>query len=115
MTEQILKLLGNKETILRFLLKVINDSEREKNGLIKLSESLTRDEPNLKIENIAKCLSTTMKISASQQNTIQQLCIISLIQCQSSGFDSDMAHLLNKLGHGEEALQTIMKNKLKGL
>lgn len=110
----LLEFLKDKTKLISFLLDTIQKSESEKNGLLKMSESLTRNEPNLKIENIAKCLSTTMSISAKQQHTLQQLSIIALIQCQSSDFDVDVAKMLNKLGRGQEALQQMLKTKLVG-
>jgi hypothetical protein len=112
--EILLEVLKDKTRLIKFLLDTIQKSDIEKNGLLKLSESLTRDEPNLKIENIAKCVATTMSITAKQQHSIQQLAIIALIQCQSNDFDVDVAKMLNKLGKGQEALQQMFKNKLNG-
>jgi len=109
----LLEILKDKKKLIAFLLDTIEKSNTEKNGILKLSESLSRDEPNLLIENIAHCVGVTMRYTAKQHHAIQQLAIIALIQCQSSGFDVDVAQMLNKLGKGEEALQQMFKNKLK--
>lgn len=109
-----MNVLKDKKELIKFLLDTIQSSQKEKEGLLKLSESLTRNDPNLKIENIAKCLSTTMQISAKQSHVIQSLAVIALIQCQSSDFDSSVAQMLNKLGRGEEALRQMLKNKMGG-
>lgn len=108
----LLEVLKDKKKLITFLLDTIDKSNTEKEGLLKLSQSLTRDEPNLIVENIAKCIAVTMQITAKQQHAIQQLAIIALIQCQSSDFDVDVAKMLNKLGKGQEALQQMFKNKL---
>jgi len=107
-----MNILKDKKELIKFLLSAIENSQREKEGLLKLSESLTRSDPNLKIENIAKCLSVTMRVSAKQSHIIQSLSVIALIQCQSNGFDTDVAQMLNKLGRGDEALNQMLKNKM---
>lgn len=111
----LMNVLKDKKELIKFLLETIQSSQKEKEGLLKLSESLTRSEPNLKIENIAKCLSTTMQISAKQSHTIQSLAVIALIQCQSSDFDVSVAQMLNKMGRGDEALKQMIKNKFGDL
>lgn len=108
----LLEVLKDKKKLIAFLLDTIDKSNTEQNGLLKLSESLSRDEPNLSIENIAHCVAVTMRYTAKQQYTLRQLAIIALIQCQSSSFDVDVAQILNKLGKGKEALQQMLKNKL---
>ncbi len=110
----LLDILKDKKKLIKFLLATIEESQKEKEGLVKLSESLTREEPNLKPENIAKCLAVTMRISAKQSHSIQNLATIALIVCQSSDFDVNVAQMMNKLGRGEEALKQMFDNKLSG-
>lgn len=110
----IFDLLKDKKTLITFLLNTIEESEKEKAGLLRLSESLTRDTPNLTPENMARCLATTMKVSAKQSNALQNLATIALIQCQSNHFDGDVAQMMIKMGRGNEALQQMFKNKLEG-
>lgn len=112
--DKIFDLLKDKKQVIKFLLEVIQDSEKQKNGLMKLSESLTREEPNHSIANIAKCVAVTMKDTANRSHTLQNLAIICLIYAQSSDFDKDIAILMNKMGRGEEALRQMFKNKLNG-
>lgn len=108
----LLDLLKDKGDLIKFLLKVIDDSKKESEGLMKLQQSLSREDPNTSIENISKCLATTMKISAKQSDTIQKLSLIALISCSSNSFDTDVAQVMNKLGRGKEALQQMFKNKM---
>lgn len=107
-------ILKDKTKLIKFLLQTLDESEKTKNGLLKLSESLTREEPNLTLENIAKCLALTMRDTAKQSHVIQSLATIALIQCSSSNFDTDVALVINKLGMGQEALQQMLKNKMAG-
>lgn len=114
MEDKLLGLLADKKALLTFLYKAIDESGKEKNGLVKLSESLTRDEPNLKPENMARCISSTMLTVAKQSHRLETLAIIALIQCQSSSFDSGVAEMLNKMGRGNEAVAAMFKSKLNG-
>lgn len=107
----LLDILKDKKNLIKFLLQTIEESQSEKVGLMKLQESLTREDPNLSPQNMAKCLGVAMKITAKQSHTIQNLAVIALISCQSSGFDGDVAQMMNKLGRGEEALRQMWKNK----
>ena len=107
-----MNVLKDKTSLIKFLLETLSETEKEKNGLQILSESLTRENPNISPENMAKCLATTMKISAKQSLRIQNLATIALIQCSSSNFDTDVAMMMNKMGRGHEALQQMMKNKM---
>lgn len=110
----LLDLLKDKKTLIKFLLTVIQDSAKEQDGLIRLSESLTRENPNHSPENLAKCTATALKMLSKQNHAIQNLAIIALIQAQSTSFDTDVAIMMNKFGRGDEALQQMFKNKLQG-
>jgi hypothetical protein len=114
MVDALMDILKDKTKILKFLLSTLDETTKERDGLTKLSESLTRQDPNLKPENMAKCLATTMSVVAKQSHREMNLAIIALITVQSSSFDSDVALLLNKLGKGNEALQQMLKAKLAG-
>lgn len=112
--DSLMAVLKDKKALMKFLIKAIEESTKEKNGLAKLSESLTREEPNLKPENIARCVSTTMLVTAKQSHRLETMAVIALVQCSSKGFDSNIAELLNKLGYGNEALSAMFDNILKG-
>lgn len=112
--ELLLNLLKNKEKLIAFLLETIRESDKHTQGILKFSESLTRENQNISPENLARCLATVMKIQAKQSATMQSLAMIALIVCQGSSFDTNVAQMLNKLGKGEEALQQLFKNKQDG-
>ncbi len=107
-------LLKDKTKVIAFLLETIQETAKQKEGLAKLSESLTRENPNHSIENIAKCLAVTMKTESKQAQMIQSLATICLVYAQSSSFDSNIGHMMVKMGRGEEALQQMFKNKMEG-
>lgn len=94
----LMDVLKDKKQLIRFLLSTIENREKESIGLRKLSDSLMRDDPNFSTANIAKCLSITMNISATQSRVIKHLAVIALIQCQSNDFDVDIANIMTKLG-----------------
>jgi|SRR5690606_16019123 len=114
MNDVFMDMLKDKAKIIAYLLEVIEKSSREKEGLSMLRESLVRENPNHSVENIARCLATTMKITAKQSEQVSNLALIALVAVQSSDFDSDVVSLLNKLGRGKEAIQQMFKNKLAG-
>lgn len=114
MTDQLMSILKDKKSLISFLINIAAEAQKEQDGLMRLSDSLTREEPNLKPENMAKCVAAVMKVTAKQAHTIQRLSLIALIQAQSSSFDSDLAQMLNKMGKGQEALRAMMEAKLKG-
>lgn len=105
--------LKDKTALIKFLIENLEECNKERSGLMRLSESLTRSDPNLTPANMAKCLATTMKVTARQSLAIQNLAMIALIQCTSDEFDKDIALSLNKLGMGQEAMQQMFKNKFK--
>jgi len=107
--DQLLKLLKDKEKVIRFLLDITFDNDKVSKGLIKFQKSL---DENKSEANMAKAIQTTMKILSKQTDTIRQLSLLMLIYTQSDSFDTDIAKILNKLGKGEEALKTIIEKKL---
>lgn len=114
MSNPIMDILKDKGKIIEFLIKSIQDAKSEKDGIMKLCESLTRENPNASPENLLKCIATSMKVISRQSERIQNLSIIALLTVQSPDFDKDVAMLLVKMGHGEEALQQMLKNKMAG-
>lgn len=107
-------LLKDKTQVISSLLSTIEETGKQKEGLPKLRESLTRENPNLSLENIAKCVAVTMQTEAKQAAMLQSLATICLVYAQSSSFDSDIAKLMIKMGRGDEAVRQVFKNKMEG-
>lgn len=110
-TDILLNLLKDKATGIQYLLSVLDESARQREGMTKLQASL---EHNTSPENVAKCIQTTMKVCAKQADAIQNLAALMLVYMQSSSFDGDIARMLMKMGKGDEALRQMFKNKMEG-
>ncbi|HEY0109993.1 MAG TPA: hypothetical protein VGB67_10225 [Fibrella sp.] len=114
MMKKMLAMLTDKKELLVFLVNVMLESGKAKNGMVSLSQSLTRPEPNLTPENMARCISSTMLTVAKQSHYIETLATLALIQSQSNSFDADLAIMLSKLGKGSEAVKAMFNAKLNG-
>lgn len=101
--EIIMDMLKNKGDVLKFLLETIESSSKMSNGMRKLSES----------HNQEFKLNKLLEVISNQSIQIKHLSLLLLIYSQSSDFDGDMAFMLSKMGHGEEALKQMFKNKFK--
>ena len=104
-------MLKEKGTVLETLASAIDESVRIQKGLSKVRDSVLE---NPSEENLRKQLHITMKSLETQSKTITQLALISLVYVANSNFTSDLAHSLTKLGHGQEALQEMFRQKLEG-
>ncbi len=104
-------MLKEKGTVIETLANAIDESVRIQKGLGKVRDSVLE---NSSEENLRKMLSTTMKSLEVQSKTITQLALISLVYTANSNFTSDLAMSLSKLGHGQEALQEMFRQKMNG-
>ena len=98
--ETIFNLLKNKKNVIKFLLDTINSSHKMSNGVRKMTS-----DDSIKIEKLQEVVS-------NQSIQIKHLSLLLLCYVQGNRFDIDVATMLNKLGHGEEALKQMIKNKL---
>ena len=64
MHKLLMDVLKDKTALIKFLNETLDECEKEKRGLAQLAESLTRDDPNLSAANLARCIATTMKVTA---------------------------------------------------
>ena len=99
--DTIFNLLKNKGDVIKFLLDTFQKSDKMSAGLRKLKES---DNEEFKTEKL-------LEVVANQGIQIKHLTLLLLCYAQGSNFDVDVAHMLNKMGRGEEALRQMMKNK----
>lgn len=104
-------MLKEKGTVLETLANAIDESVRIQKGLNQAKETVLNNQSE---ENLRKMLNVTMKSLESQSKTITQLALISLVYVANSNFTSDLAHSLTKLGHGQEALQEMFRQKMEG-
>ena len=97
----IFNLLKDKQSVIKFLLKTIDDNEKYSKGLRGLRVSSNQE---FQVE-------TLLNVVANQSIHIKHLTLLLLCYAQGSNFDVDVAKMLNKMGKGEDALKQIIKNK----
>jgi hypothetical protein len=108
----IMGMLKNKETVLNSIFRDIEKCNKTSAGLRRVCDSVV-DNPS--DENLRKMVKTTMKCVADQSEMITRLSIIALVYSGGRNYDVDTATILNKLGHGREAIREMFKQKMGGL
>ena len=108
--DKLLGILKDKSGSLTLLIKISSESTKSYEGLERLMQTIDGANEG----TMEKCMTTTMKVLRQQSRHISILSELMLIYMQSDSFDSDVAKMLGKLGKGQEALQQMMKNKMKG-
>lgn len=98
-------LLKDKRGVLKYILQTIESSTKNAKGLLSMKERGFSD---------ASMLEKVIEVTAIQSSQIQTLAMIALVSLQSSDFDKQVGEMMNKMGRGEEALQIILDNKLRG-
>lgn len=104
--------LNDKESAVRSIFDDIENCDKYSKGLEKFLSNI--DDTELTEENIRKKFKTLMKVLNTQNTIVRKLLYITLIYMSGDNFDTDVGKLLIRMGRGEEALQTMFKNKLKG-
>jgi len=99
-----MRMLKNKEGILKSLLGALDQTEKMETGLDKVCDSVIN---NPSEENLRKMLQTTMKCVKTQSGIIKMLSLIALTYVSGNHFTGDVGSVLVKLGSGEEALREI--------
>lgn len=106
MNEQIdiINLLKDKSALLKYILDMIQSSDKFAKNLPQLREKGWSEQG---------MLDKVLEVSAIQSAQIKHLALIALLLVQSNDFDTMVGHLMIKMGRGEEALQAMMDAKLK--
>jgi hypothetical protein len=105
-----LEMLKSKETVVKTILKDIEESNKMHEGLKKCCDSVINNPSD---KNLRKMVNTTMKCVSSQSSIITKLCFVALTYCGGNSYDGDVAMIINKLGHGKEALREMFRQKMK--
>lgn len=107
MNEQvdILNLLKDKSGLLKYVL-----------GMIESSDKFARNLPELRQRGWSEqgMLDKVLEISAIQSQQIKHLALIALLLVQSDDFNSMVSKLMIKMGRGDEALSAMLNAKLNG-
>ena len=107
MNEQIdiINLLKDKSALIKYIL-----------GMIQSSEKFTVNLPQLREKGWSEqgMLDKVIEITAIQSQQIKHLALVALLLVQSRDFDTMVGHMMIKMGRGEEALKAMFDAKLKG-
>ena len=101
----ILNLLKDKSALLKYILTMIESSDKFARNLPELRQRGWSEQG---------MLDKVLEVSAIQSQQIKHLALIALLLVQSRDFDTMVAHLMVKMGRGEEALKAMFDAKLKG-
>lgn len=107
MNEQIdvLNLLKDKSALLKYILTMIESSDKFARNLPELRQRGWSEQG---------MLDKVIEVTAIQSQQIKHLALIALLLVQSNDFDTMVGHLMIKMGRGEEAIRAMMDAKLKG-
>lgn len=106
MNEQIdiVNLLKDKTALIKYLIGMIQSSEKFAVNLPQLREKGWSEQG---------MLDKVIEITAIQSQQIKHLALVALLVVQSSDFDGHVADMMIKMGRGEEALKAMFDAKLK--
>jgi len=104
-------MMSGKKDVIIALAKGIESTAKIQNGIGKVKDSVLE---NPSEENLRKQLHTTMKSLEKQSEFINQLALICLVYVTGSNYTVDIAQALTKLGHGQDALKEMFKQKMNG-
>lgn len=107
MNEQIdiVNLLKDKTALIKYILGMIQSSEKFAVNLPQLREKGWSEQG---------MLDKVIEITAIQSQQIKHLALVAMLAVQSSDFDGHVAEMMNKMGRGKEALKAMFDAKLKG-
>lgn len=107
MNEQfdIVNLLKDKEALVRYILGMIQSSEKFAVNLPQMRERGWSEQG---------MLDKVVEITAIQSQQIKHLALIALLIVQSDDFNSMVGQMMIKMGRGEEALGAMFEAKFKG-
>lgn len=107
MNEQIdiVNLLKDKTALIKYLI-----------GMIQSSEKFTVNLPQLREKGWSEqgMLDKVIEITTIQSQQIKHLALVALLLVQSRDFDTMVGHMMIKMGRGEEALNAMFDAKMKG-
>ena len=101
----IVNLLKDKTALIKYLIGMIQSSEKFAVNLPQLREKGWSEQG---------MLDKVIEITAIQSQQIKHLALIALLLVHSKEFDSIIAHTMMEMGRGQEALQEMLRRKMNG-
>ena len=107
MNEQIdiVNLLKDKTALVKYLIEMIQSSEKFAVNLPQLREKGWSEQG---------MLDKVIEITAIQSQQIKHLALVALLAVQSSDFDGHVTDMMIKMGRGDEALKAMFDARMKG-
>lgn len=105
MQSDIVNLLKDKTALIRYILDMIEASEKNSVSLRQMKQRGWSQEG---------MLDKVIEVTAIQSAQMKHLALIALLITQSSDFDSMVGQMMIIMGRGEEALKAMFDAKLKG-
>lgn len=105
-------MLQDREKVLRTLIKSLEEIHRTEQGCGRVLENF--DEYMADPENIKKQLRTAIKVNQRLSATMLQVLSVLLIYVTSNDFQHGAATLMMRTGDPQEALQEMLKAKMRG-
>ena len=100
----IVDLIRNKEQLMGYLHQMVTSSEKNAAGLRSMKERGFSD--NGMLEKV-------IEVTAIQSDQIFKLAMIALFIVQGGDWDKNVAEVMMRMGRGKEALQEMLKAKMK--
>lgn len=101
---ELMDLLKDKEKVIRYVLNISKNASKIEGGILSMRKRGYTD--GGMIDKLAE-------VAAMQTRQIELFSVIALVYMGNMSFDRDVALILNRMGRGEEALQQMLKNKMK--
>ena len=99
----IVNLLKDKTALIKYILGMIQSSEKFAVNLPQLREKGWSEQG---------MLDKVIEITAIQSQQIKHLALIALLLVHSKEFDTIIAHTMMEMGRGQEALQEMLRRKM---
>lgn len=104
MMDDIVDLIRNKGALMGYLHQMITSSEKNAAGLRSMKERGFSQEGMLE---------KVIEVTAIQSDQIFKLGIVALFIVQGGDWDKNVAEVMMRMGRGQEALQEMLKAKIK--
>lgn len=113
MGEAMIKMLRDKHSVIKQMVSNIQQALTIAEGTERMTRQLDNPDNEGKI-NMEKVLRATLRSSAKLARITHALTILLLVYVVEGDFDKSAAMMATRFGNGQDALKTILENKLKG-
>jgi len=105
--------LRNREYVTKEVMRAMDETVRIQQGLLKFLQRLEDDNQakEFTIDNLRYMLKISIKSQATVAKNSSQMMAVLLAYVMGDSFASDSAHVMLKMGAGEEAVQELFRSK----